>query len=99
MSKLNAKPVVQSMTDYTELRELNPDALIPIGFDKAYMGHAEREGLAVAVFDCDKCLELLQQDGMSYEEAQEFFDFNVIGAYLGKHTPLFLWRKAPDEGS
>ena len=83
------------MTEYDELKELNPDALVPTGFVDAYMGYAEREGLAVAVFDADKCLEILQRDGMTYEEAQEFFNFNVLGAHLGENTPLFLWRKCP----
>ena len=27
---------------------------------------------------------------MSYEEAIDFFEFNVIGAYVGEHTPAFL---------
>jgi hypothetical protein len=26
---------------------------------------------------------------MDYEEAVEFFDFNVVGAYVGDNTPLF----------
>ena len=27
---------------------------------------------------------------MDYEEAVEFFDFNVTGAYVGENTPVFL---------
>ena len=27
---------------------------------------------------------------MSYEEAVEFFDFNVEGAYMGKGTPMYI---------
>ena len=29
-------------------------------------------------------------EDMSYEEAVEFFEFNVTGAYVGEHTPAFL---------
>ena len=33
---------------------------------------------------------LMKRDWMSEEEAQEFFDFNIIGAYVGEGTPVFL---------
>jgi hypothetical protein len=29
---------------------------------------------------------------MSYEEAEEYFEFNVSGAWMGPNTPLFLYR-------
>lgn len=83
------------MTQYDELKELNPDALIPDGFDAAYMGYIERKGVTVATFNAPKCIDILQSQGMTYEEAAEFFDFNVQGAYLGENTPLFLWPKCP----
>jgi hypothetical protein len=28
---------------------------------------------------------------MSYEEAQEFFDFNIEGAYVGERTPMYWY--------
>lgn len=33
---------------------------------------------------------LIREDGMDEDEAREFFDFNIIGAYVGPKTPLFL---------
>jgi hypothetical protein len=27
---------------------------------------------------------------MSHDEAQEYMDFNVLGAYVGEETPIFL---------
>jgi hypothetical protein len=33
--------------------------------------------------------ELVSQ-GMTEEEAQEYFDYNIIGAYVGERTPCFL---------
>ena len=45
----------------------------------------------VAVYDKEKCLEILtERDGMSWEEAVEYFDFNVAGAWVGESTPVFL---------
>jgi hypothetical protein len=34
----------------------------------------------------------MERDGMTYEGAAEFFQFNTLGAWVGEHTPLFLWR-------
>jgi len=34
----------------------------------------------------------MNRDGMSYEEAIEYFDFNVTGAYVGEHTPMFIYH-------
>jgi hypothetical protein len=42
------------------------------------------------LLDKSKCLEIFhKRDGMSYEDALEFFDFNVIGAWMGEGTPCF----------
>jgi hypothetical protein len=29
---------------------------------------------------------------MTVEEAEEFFNFNIIGAYIGENTPAFTVR-------
>ena len=29
---------------------------------------------------------------MTYEEAVEYFEFNVIGAWVGEQTPMFLTK-------
>lgn len=83
-----------------ELAEINEEALCADGFEDAYLGWAEsrwvREGgPAVAVYSRRKCIQILmKRDGMSEEEAVEFFEFNVEGAYVGPNTPIFLveWR-------
>lgn len=73
------------------LAEIDPDILLADGFDEALVGTAERCGMdTVALYDIDKCIEILmQRDDMTYEEAVEFFDFNVLGAYMGEKTPMF----------
>ena len=71
--------------------EYNEDALVADGFDLALIGFVEGCNRApVALYDRNKCIDILiNRDGMSYEEAVEFFDFNVVGAYVGDNTPLF----------
>jgi len=43
------------------------------------------------VYTTEKILSILMdRDDMTYDEAAEFFDFNVAGAYMGVYTPLYL---------
>ena len=44
----------------------------------------------VICYDYDLCVECLMRQGMSEEDADEWMTFNVLGAYMGKGTPLFL---------
>lgn len=38
---------------------------------------------------------LVQRDGMTYDEADEFFEVNCQGAYAGDQTPAYLvWDAA-----
>ena len=68
------------------------EILMADGFEEAFMGVAMQFNNPIPLFDYDKCLSILQKDGMSLSEAQEYFDFNVIGAWVGKGTPAFLFK-------
>jgi hypothetical protein len=46
---------------------------------------------STAIYERDKVIEVfMNRDEMSYEEAIEWFDFNVQGAYVGEQTPLYI---------
>lgn len=62
-------------------------------FNDALIGTAERAGMRdVAAYDAEKCIQILiDRDGMSAQEAHEFFYFNVLGSWVGKKTPVFVW--------
>ena len=62
------------------------------GFDKAFLGVASRVGMdEVLAYDYDKGLKILQErDGMCPDEALEYFHYNIIGAWVGDKTPLFV---------
>jgi hypothetical protein len=72
---------------------LDPSEDAPLcadGFDEAILGVARRAGkLLGVVYDKDRCIDLLCKD-MNYEEALEYFDYNIAGAWVGPLTPLFL---------
>ena len=81
----------QEVSEYCDENEI--EILLADGYDDALIGITEygpgREQLAV--YDRDKCIEILMtRDGMSDEEAVEFFEFNTIGSWVGDKTPLFI---------
>jgi len=50
-------------------------------------------GDPIAVYDRAKCIEILAKNlGTSLEEAEEYFEYNTAGAYVGPSTPMFLER-------
>ena len=68
------------------------ELLLADGFDAALIGTGERCGQPiVAVYDREKCIDILMtRDGMSVDEAAEYFEYNVQGAYVGEETPVFM---------
>ena len=86
--------------DIQELVEsYDSEMLTADGFDDAIIGVSERFGRSpVIAYDKDKCIQvLMDRDGMDYEDAIEFFNFNVIGAWVGEGTPEFITVKDSDE--
>lgn len=75
-----------------EIADINPEALLCDGFDEAIIGMAQRINLGpVVAYDVDKMLDIMvERDGMTYEEAMEYFDFNILGAWMGENTPVYI---------
>ncbi len=72
------------------IAECNEEALMADGFEDALIGYVEIYHDTIALYDKEKCLKILmKRDGMTAEEASEFFEFNTQGAYVGKGTPAF----------
>ena len=69
------------------------NTLMADGFEKAFLGTADipQIKITVAVYDGDKCVEILQEEhGMDLEEAVTYFDFNVKDSFMGELTPIFV---------
>ena len=69
------------------------------GFDTAIIGVGERNNTdSMIVYDYDKMVKVLvTRDDMSYEEAEEYIDYNVIGAWIGDTTPIIVSKKSIKE--
>jgi hypothetical protein len=80
------------------LADENPDALWPDGFDDAFIGLARRCGQPpIAAFSMASALLVLKARGMTSEEAHEFFEFNVVGSWMGPGTPIWVDDVDEDE--
>ena len=70
---------------------MDEDMLLADGFDDALIGSVSGAcRQTVACYDFRKCVEILVAKGMDEEEAEEYLEYNTIGAYVGEMTPLFL---------
>jgi len=67
------------------------DCVIADGFNDAIIGTCYRDGEVIVVYDINKCIDsLVKDDGMDYQEAEEFLYFNTINCYVGERTPIFI---------
>jgi len=59
-------------------------------FDPCIVGVSRRFNDTVLIYSTQKILDMLVAQGMDPEEAEEHFEFNIIGGWLGDGTPIFL---------
>ena len=72
------------------------------GLDEAIMGmvltYQDGERVPVVVYSGDKIISILmKRDGMEWDDAMDFVDFNIEGAYTGKDTPMLMWPTLEDD--
>lgn len=61
------------------------------GYDDCIIGTVSQFNRTFVVYDRRKVIKkLVEEQGMSEEEAWEFHEFNQVGAFVGEHTPAFL---------
>jgi hypothetical protein len=73
-----------------QIAEENPEALFADGFDDALIGAARRCGQpTLAAYHYWRAVRILSTD-MTVEEAVEYMEFNVVGAWMGPHTPVWI---------
>lgn len=67
-------------------------AIILDGFDEAIIGIVEEFGNGPRIlYSKNKILNILcERDLMLMGEAEEYFDYNIIGLYAGEQNPVFL---------
>jgi len=78
----------EGMAKLEKIAEFDEEAMVVTGYEDAIVGFSWDGKVA---YDIDKCVDILSKnDGMTYEEAVEFLEFNTFGAYVGEKTPIFI---------
>jgi len=80
--------------DYN-IDEIAEGAIILDGLDDAIVGVTEEFGNGRRVlYSADKIINILmERDGMTWHEAVEFYDYNILGLHAGEQNPVFLVTK------
>jgi hypothetical protein len=75
-----------------DINEFAEGAVILDGLDDAIIGIVEEFGNGPRIlYSKDKILTILcERDGMSIEEAEEFYGYNIVGLYAGEQNAVFL---------
>ena len=84
--------MIKTKLTIDEIADINPEAMLADGFDDAILGMCIQFGAEpIVAYDYEKCLNILMdRDGMNRTDAIDFMEFNVIGSYVGLHTPVFI---------
>jgi hypothetical protein len=67
------------------------------GLEEAFIGVAQQFDKKFAVYDREKVVSIFINQGMTKEEALEYFNFNVVGGWVGESTPAFIDLCSIDE--
>jgi predicted RNase H-like nuclease len=64
--------------------------------DEAIIGPASiwtnKTQVEVLVYNAETIRNILMsRDGMDFEEAREYIEYNIEGAYIGVDTPILVW--------
>jgi hypothetical protein len=64
----------------------------PEYFDEAIIGVATNAvGMVAVAYSEPKVIELLvKHDKMTPDDAMEHYQFNILGAYVGENTPVYI---------
>ena len=68
------------------------------GLDAAIIGVGHRCGQPdILVYDTQLVVKILmERDGMDEEGAHEFMEYNIVGAWVGEETPIWVYPNWED---
>lgn len=72
-----------------DIRELNEEAIVLPDFHDALIGYVRMFDQLIALYHEEKCIDALIKHGMTFDDAVEYFEYNIIGSYLGDYSPGF----------
>ena len=85
------------MSKIQKLEDLTSEEVLLLGegeeqkrYEPAIIGMAYRFGIQpIVAYDYQKVIDILAED-IGHEDAREYFDYNILGAWVGEATPIFI---------
>lgn len=72
-------------------KQKNITVLFADGFDDAIIGIGKCFQYYKVVYHKSKIIDIIINEwGLSLEEAEEYYEYNISGSYVGEQTPVFL---------
>ena len=61
-------------------------------FDEAFIGYSQRiNEPEIAIYSYEKMINILvEREGIDHDEAAEYINYNCLGAWVGKRTPIIV---------
>lgn len=87
------------INELLELYNQDDQMLRMDGYDDCIVGVCCRFGqVPILAYDYRRVInKLMEEQGMSREEADEWFNYNQIGAWVGDGTPCFIVTRVTDD--
>ncbi len=98
----NPSPIHPNNSIREMLSEIDPNMIIFDGLDESIIGWAYdwHSQNYVVVYDYNKMVrKMMDQNRWTYEDARDYVDFNIVGAYLGEQTPIVMYELKPRKKS
>ena len=83
----------KELAAYIKELDLEEDVIVADNMNDAFIGVITEEEPPKAVYSIERCIKILAEE-MSYEDANDYFWFNVAGAG-GKGYPIYI--NTPEE--
>lgn len=81
----------QDIQDYCNTY-FDDSVILADGFELAFLGCGYSYSGSYAIYHMGNSIDILmQRDGMSFDEAEEYIEFNVLGAFVGDRMPVFMY--------
>lgn len=74
-----------------DIDEYAEGAVMLDGLDNCIIGITEEFGNGRRIlYSKDKILNTLMKQGMTHSEAEEYYDYNILGLFVSEQNPIFL---------
>ena len=73
-----------------KIEALDPEILLADGYDDCLLGVTVKDGEWVALYNGYAIVAKLAEE-IGWDEALDYAEFNIFGAYFGPRTPEYVW--------